>query len=94
MIKSNNWVLLDDGIEICEQTYQSESWQKSPRMVVVRQKIKERPDAPGKMLSLFPEDEIHRNYRYSTYFTNLEFAPSEIWRMYRARGDAENRLER
>lgn len=92
--KSNNWILLDDAIEICEQTYQSESWQKPRRMVVVRQKIKERPHAPGKMLSLFPEDEIHRNYRYSAYFTNLEFAPSEIWRMYRGRGDAENRPER
>ena len=91
--KSNNWILLDDGIEICEQTYQSESWQKSRRMVVVRQKLKERPNAPGKMLSLFPNDETHRNYRYSAYFTNLEFAPSEIWRMYRGRGDAENRIK-
>ena len=57
-------------------------------------KLKERPNAPGKMLSLFPEDEILESYRYSAYFTNLEFAPAEIWRMYRGRGDAENRPER
>jgi IS4 transposase len=62
-------------------------------MVVVRQKLKERPKAPGKMLSLFPEDEVHKNYRYSAYFTNLEFAPAEIWRLYRGRGDAENRIK-
>lgn len=90
---SNNWILLDDGIEICEQFYQSQSWEKPRRMVVVRQKIKERPNAPGKTLSLFPEDEVHKNYRYSAYFTDLEFAPAEIWRMYRGRGDAENRIK-
>lgn len=91
--KANNWLLLDDGIEVCEQMYQSQSWEKPRRMVVVRQKINERPNAPGKTLSLFPEDEIHRNYRYTAYFTNLEFAPAEIWRMYRGRGDAENRIK-
>ena len=92
--QSNNWILLNDGIQICEQNYQAQSWEKPRRMVVVRQKIKERPNAPAKMLSLFPEDEIHKSYRYSAYFTNLEFAPAEIWRMYRGRGDAENRPER
>lgn len=91
--QSSNWVLLDEGIEICEQNYQAQSWENPRRMVVVRQKFKERPQAPGKTLSLFPEDEVHKNYRYSAYFTNLEFAPAEIWRMYRGRGDAENRIK-
>jgi len=90
---SNSWVLLQDGIEICEQMYQSDSWKNARRMVIVRQQIKVRPKAPGKSLSLFPEDEIHKNYRYSAYVTNLEFAPAEIWRMYRGRGDAENRIK-
>lgn len=62
-------------------------------MVVVRQKLKEKTNAPSKIWSLFPEDEIHKNYRYTAYFTNLEFAPSEIWRFYRGRGDAENRIK-
>jgi len=90
---SSSWVLLDDGIEICEQMYKSDSWKSPRRMVVVRQQIKIRPKAPGKSLSLFPEDEVHRNYRYSAYVTNLEFAAAEIWRMYRGRGDAENRIK-
>ncbi|MBL0309212.1 MAG: transposase [Bacteroidetes bacterium] len=42
---------------------------------------------------MFAEDETCRNYRYSTYVTNLEFAPAEVWRMYRGRGDAENRIK-
>ncbi len=45
------------------------------------------------MLSLFPEDEIHRNYRYSAYFTNVEYGATDVWRNYRQRGDAENRIK-
>jgi hypothetical protein len=88
-----NWILLDKGIEICEQMYQSSSWTKARRIVIVRQQIKERPQAPGKQLSLFPDEEIHRNYRYSAYVTNMKLAPAEVWRIYRGRGDAENRIK-
>ena len=90
---NENWILLDDGIEICEKQYQATDWNTERRMIVVRQKISVRPQATGKMLSLFPEEEIHRNYRYSAYFTNLDFAPAEVWRMYCSRGDAENRIK-
>ena len=90
---STNWIILDTGIEICEQIYQSDSWQKSRRIVVVRQKIKDRPKAPGKQLALFAEEEICKNYRYSAYVTNLTLPAAEIWRLYRGRGDAENRIK-
>jgi hypothetical protein len=90
---SNNWIVLDQGIEICEQYYQSNSWSKPRRIVIVRQKIKDRPQAPCKQLSLFLEEEIYKNYRYSAYVTNLKFASAEIWRLYRGRGDAENRIK-
>lgn len=90
---SNNWILLDTGIEICEQMYQSPLWEKPRRMVIVRQKIKDRPQATGKQLGLFLEEEIHKNYRYSAYITNMKLAPVEIWRLYRGRGDAENRIK-
>lgn len=90
---SNNWIVLDTGIEICEQMYQSDSWNKSRRIVIVRQRIKDRPQAAGKQLGLFLEEEIHKNYRYSAYVTNMKLAPAEIWRLYRGRGDAENRIK-
>jgi hypothetical protein len=90
---NENWTFLDDGIEICEKQYQAKDWESARRMVVVRQKISVRPQAPGKILSLFPEEEIHRNYRHSAYFTNMELAPAEVWRMYCPRGDAENRIK-
>lgn len=90
---SNNWIFLDTGIEICEQVYQSDSWTKSRRLVVVRQRIKDRPKATGKQLRLFAEEEIYKNYRYSAYVTSLKLAPAEIWRLYRGRADAENRIK-
>ena len=90
---STNWVVLDTGIEICEQMYQSESWEKPRRIVIVRQRIKDRPKATGKQLKLFAEEEIYKNYRYSAYVTTLKLAPAEVWRLYRGRGDAENRIK-
>lgn len=91
--QSNNWMVLDTGIEICEQMYQSDSWDKPRRIVIVRQKIKDRPKAPGKQLRLFEQEEVCRNYRYSAYVTNMKLPAAEIWRLYRGRGDAENRIK-
>ena len=91
---NENWILMDEGIEtICEKQYQAEGSEKARRMVIVRQKISVCPQATGKTLSLFPEEEICRNYRYSAYFTNLDFASAEIWRLYCPGGDAENRIK-
>ncbi len=90
---STNWLLLDTGIEICEQVYQSEAWTKPRRIVIVRQRIKDRPKATGKQLKLFEEEETYKNYRYSAYVTNLKFSAAEVWRLYRGRADAENRIK-
>ncbi|WP_149915223.1 IS1380 family transposase [Sphingobacterium cavernae] len=91
--EQDTWLMVDEGIEICDKHYQGKTWDKQRRLVIVRQKIANRPNATGRTLSLFPEDEIHRNYRYSAYFTNNEFAATDVWRMYRQRGDAENRIK-
>jgi len=88
-----NWIVLDTGVEICEQIYKSESWAKERRIVIVRQKIKDRPNATGKQLKLFIEEEHYRNYRYSAYVTNMKLSSHEIWKLYRGRGDAENRIK-
>ena len=36
---NENWIFLDDGIEIYEKQYQANDWKTSRRMVIVRQKI-------------------------------------------------------
>jgi len=87
------WIQVDEGIEICDTIYQAKTWEQPRRMVIVRQKIKDRPKATGRTLSLFPEDEVHRNYRYSAYVTNQIYSAADVWRNYRQRGDAENRIK-
>ena len=62
-------------------------------MVIVRQKIKDRPNAIGKTLTLFDDESIYRQYRYTAYFTTLKLSATEVWRLYRNRADAENRIK-
>ena len=45
------------------------------------------------MLSLFPEEEDYRNYRYSAYVTSLKLSAAEVWRLYRGRANAENHIK-
>jgi hypothetical protein len=91
--KHKGWIILDDGIQICSKTYQAESWNKSRRIVIVRQKTQQRPLAAGKTLSLFPEVKLHRNYRYSAYVTNQTYSANDVWRNCRGRADYENKIK-
>jgi hypothetical protein len=93
LANNQTWMAIDEGIEISEIQYQSPLWDKSRRMVVVRQKIKNRPKAAGKTLKLFKDEEYYRQYRYSAYITNLTLAAADVWRLYRGRGDSENRIK-
>ena len=63
----NSWLVVDQGIEISETTYQSQQWDKPRRIVLVRQRIKDRPKATGRSLKLFKDEEYYRQYRYSAY---------------------------
>ncbi len=85
-----NWMQSKDGIEIAEFEYQSPEWKKPRRMVAVRKNIKILTKATGKLL-LF--DEPVGRYRYSLYVTNLDMPAEQIWRSYKDRADAENRIK-
>ncbi len=87
------WLKLDDGIEICDTWYQSPTWNAPRRLVIIRQKIAQRPKASGKILRLFEDDEIINGYRHSCYITNLTLPPTEVWRLYRARAVCENQIK-
>ena len=87
------WLKLDEGVEVATTTYQSPLWDKPRRIVMVKQEIDKRPKATGKQLKLFEEQGIYRNYRYSAFITNLNLPPAEIWRIYRNRANAENRIK-
>ena len=54
-------------------------------------KIKKRPKATGKQLSIFDDEVYGKQYRYSLYVTNNKSAtPQEIWNYYRSRANDEN----
>lgn len=87
------WLRLDQGIEIAEFQYQAQDWTLSRRMIVVRQKVSQRPQAIGKQLSLFEEDYEINGYRYTCYVTTLKLSAVEVWRLYRGRANCENRIK-
>lgn len=91
--QQQTWLPIENGIEITETRYQSPDWATPRRIVIVRQLIKERPKAPGKTLRLFEHEEAFQQYRYTAYVTNLKLSAAEVWRLYRGRGDAENRIK-
>lgn len=87
------WLQIENGIEICDTDYQSPMWNEPRRLIIVRQKIKERPKSTGKMLSLFEDDEVISGYRHSCYITNLKLPATEVWRLYRGRAICENQIK-
>jgi len=91
--RHTRWLYLDNGIEIAELDYQAENWDEPRRIVVARQKIADRPRATGKQLSLFEQDTIIGQYRFSAYVTNMDLPARVIWDNYRARSDSENRIK-
>jgi len=87
------WLPLDNGVEIAEFEHKGINWNKSRRMITVRQKIDERPKAVGKQLKLFEEDLEINGYRYTCYITTLKLSAADIWRLYRQRANCENRIK-
>ena len=60
---------------------------------MVRQEIEKRPKATGKQLKLFEEEGIYKSYRYSCHITSLDLPAADVWRIYRNRANAENRIK-
>ena len=81
------------GIELCEFEYQAESWYKPRRVIGIRQHIKKRLQAKGKILSLFDNDTNLSEWRYGAIVTDLAVPTVEVWRTYRGRADCENRIK-
>jgi len=81
------WARVSEGIDVAETEH------KGRRMIMVRQRVKERPKATGKTLRLFADDEEIAGYRYGCYMTSLGLPAVEVWRLYRGRADAENRIK-
>jgi len=74
-----------DGLEV-----QEVSWHRiGQRLIVLRQRVAQRPQAAGKELLEVP------GYRFQAFITNLPLtvSPLEVWRRYNGRADLENRIK-
>ena len=71
------------GIEVQEVTHEA------GRLIILRQRVAERPNAGGKKLLDVP------GYKFQALRTNLPASvrPLEVWRRYNGRADIENRIK-
>lgn len=90
IIAHTQWFTASDGIDYAEFDYRAERWEKSRRLVIIRQDTGKRPKATGKLL--FEDMEQKKIYRYSAFVTSMDLPAEQIWMMYRNRADAENRI--
>lgn len=93
MVSQCKFWLVEPGLEMGEISYQAHGWKEARRIVVVRQSIKVRAQAPGKMLHLFADDPDIQGWRYGAMVASLELPALQIWRLYRGRADCENRIK-
>jgi hypothetical protein len=81
------WRSFGQGLEVCELSWQPPDWKSPRRLVVVREILRERPDAAGRRLIELP------GYTFHAVVTNLSLSPEEAWRFYNGRADCENRIK-
>lgn len=93
MVSQCQFWVIEPGLEMGEISYQASGWKESRRIVVVRQSVKVRAQAPGKTLKLFADDPDIQGWRYGAMVTSLELPALQVWRLYRGRADCENRIK-
>ncbi len=74
------------GSEVAEEFFQAWSWGRVRRVILIRHRCAERPQAAGKVLLECP------GYVYQLLVTSLpcDVAPIEVWRRYNGRAGSEN----
>jgi hypothetical protein len=87
------WQPLSDGVTVSSNQYQANGWPCPRRIILIRQSISKRPNATGRQLNLFRNTELYDRYRYSCLVTNLTLPAAEVWRIYRHRAEAENKIK-
>jgi hypothetical protein len=88
-----NWRNIEEGIWITEFFFQHADWITDRRFIAVRQDIKKRPHAMGKVLSLFGDEFDTGNYRYSVWITNSPDPAYDVWKQCRPRANDENTIK-
>jgi hypothetical protein len=81
------WTPFARGLEAAETSYQAYGWQAPRRLVVVRETLRERPEAHGRKLLEVP------GYTFHVLVTTLRHDPVQTWRFYNSRAESENRIK-
>ena len=81
-----DWRELDEEASVGETVFQAKSWSRGRRLVVIRQRKREKDYVRGR--ELFDD----KAYVYQGIFTDLACPPEEVWRFYRKRGILETRI--
>ena len=81
------WRAFGPGLEVAETHYQALRWPRPRRLVVVRERLAERPEARGRQLFEVP------GYTFHAVVTSLALPPEAVWRFYNSRADSENRFK-
>lgn len=84
--KTTAWRDLEPGVAVAETMFQAQGWKKVRRVVLVRQKAKDKDFVRGRELFDDPA------YLYQAILTNRTDAPEDIWRFYRKHADIENQI--
>jgi hypothetical protein len=85
--KTTLWHKTDlPGTEIAEVVYQAWGWGRLRRVILIRHREQDRPEAGGRLLLDCP------GYKHQVLVTSLPEAITglEVWRRYNGRGDSEN----
>lgn len=80
------WINISYGIDVCNIYFKPNNGEER-RYIIVRKKTSKYPKSGGKLL--FDEP----TYRYSAYVTNLDLPLNQIYNIYNARADCENRIK-
>jgi len=80
------WRELEPGIEVSEVIFQAYGWKRARRVVLIRQRAKDRDFVRGRELFDDPA------YLYQAILTNRTDAPEEVWRFYRGHAEIETKI--
>jgi hypothetical protein len=87
LVGIKHWQEFARGLEAGELGYQTYGWAQPRRIVAVRERIAERPEARGRQLLEVP------GYTFHAVVTTLSLPAAELWRFYNSRAESENRIK-
>ena len=87
LVGIRNWREFAPGLEVGEVLYETYGWHAPRRIVSVRERISERPQARGRQLIEVP------GYTFHAVVTTLDLSPVEVWQFYNSRAECENRIK-